>query len=245
MRVGRDAMCGDGPFANAADRLILLDIERLLDAIVIDDDFERLVAAAVMLIIGAAALDRDVAGFLLFQIARHRDSPYLPTLDAARNRTNVRQESGFGQSIIGLEATVNAVLDCKGGFMMALSLDAHEGVGKSTIPASLEAFLGIADLWKLSTEEQLKLLGSPGRSTFFKWKKEGGALPEDIDERISHVLGIYKCLQILMPVTDRADDWIRRPNEYFDDQSALEVMLGGKVVHVYTVRQYLDAQRGG
>ena len=128
---------------------------------------------------------------------------------------------------------------------MALAPDAQMGVGTPSIPAFLEAFFGIADLWKLTIDDQLKLLGSPGRSTYFKWKKSGGSLPEDIDERISHLLGIYKSLQILVPIADRADEWIRRPNEYFDDQSALEVMLGGKVVHIYTVRQYLDAQRGG
>jgi hypothetical protein len=38
---------------------------------------------------------------------------------------------------------------------------------------------------------------------------------------------------------------MRKPNEYFDDQSALDVMLGGTVAHILTVRQYLDAQRGG
>lgn len=118
-------------------------------------------------------------------------------------------------------------------------------VRTSSIPAELEAFLGIAEQWGLTTDEQLRLLGSPGRSTFFKWKKSGGELPADTEERISHVLGIYKSLQILFPDPQRADYWVRRSNEYFDDQSALDVMLGGKVVHILTVRQYLDAQRGG
>ena len=38
--------------------------------------------------------------------------------------------------------------------------------------AGLRAFFKIARDWDLSTEEQIILLGSPGRSTFFKWKKD-------------------------------------------------------------------------
>jgi hypothetical protein len=122
---------------------------------------------------------------------------------------------------------------------------ALRGVGTSRIPAALETFFAIADKWKLSTEEQLKLLGSPARSTFFKWKKDGGTLPSDTMERISHILSIYKCLQILFTVPERADEWIRKRNSYFDGCSALDIMLGGKVVDIYKVREYLDAQRGG
>jgi uncharacterized protein (DUF2384 family) len=117
--------------------------------------------------------------------------------------------------------------------------------GQSTLPAAMEAFTRLADAWELSTDDQIKLLGSPGRSTFFKWKKEGGTLPRDTMERISYLLGIYKALQILLPNPASADRWIKNPNEYFNNQSALDVMLGGQVVDIYKVRQYLDAQRGG
>ncbi len=113
------------------------------------------------------------------------------------------------------------------------------------IPAVMDAFARLAEDWKLSTDEQLTLLGSPGRSTFFKWKKSGGNLPQDTIERISHMLGIYKSLQILLPNPESADGWIKKPNAYFDDRSALEVMLDGQVVDIYRVREYLDAQRGG
>lgn len=120
-----------------------------------------------------------------------------------------------------------------------------ESAGTLAIPAGLEGFFGIAEKWDLSTEDQLKLLGAPGRSTFFKWKKEGGSVPKDTTERISHLLSIYKCLEILFTVPERADSWINKPNDYFDGRSALDVMLGGQVVDIYRVRQYLDFQRGG
>ncbi|HEY8352801.1 MAG TPA: MbcA/ParS/Xre antitoxin family protein [Sphingomonadales bacterium] len=114
--------------------------------------------------------------------------------------------------------------------------------------AALRVFFRIADLWGLTTQEQITLLGSPARSTFFKWKKDGAAqLPRDTLERISYILGIYKALQILLPDPAAADAWIRKPNaaEIFGGRSALERMLSGNVADLYVVRRYLDAERGG
>ena len=114
--------------------------------------------------------------------------------------------------------------------------------------AALRAFFGIAEKWGLSTEEQIKLLGSPPRSTFFKWKKEGGAIPADTVERLSHVLGIHKCLRILFTDDGTSDGWVRRPNQapFLNGLSAVEFMTTtGHVADVFRVRSYLDAQRGG
>jgi hypothetical protein len=113
--------------------------------------------------------------------------------------------------------------------------------------AGLRTFFRIAALWNLSVDEQITLLGSPARSTYFKWKKEGAAaLPRDVLERLSYVLGIYKALQVLVPDEAAADAWVRRPNDGapFGGRSALERMLSGNVVDLYEVRRYLDAERG-
>ena len=110
---------------------------------------------------------------------------------------------------------------------------------------ALEAFFKMAELWDLTTDQQMKLLGSPARSTFFKWKKEGGQISAATEERISHLLSIFKALQIMMPEAQAADSWLHRPNKFFGGRSALSVMLDGKVADIYTVRTYLDAQRGG
>ena len=116
-------------------------------------------------------------------------------------------------------------------------------------PAAIRAFANIARLWKLDTDEQLILLGSPPRSTFFKWKKapESASIGKDTLERISYLLGIYKALQILLPDTNAADAWVRKPNgaHIFAGKSALDRMLSGNVADLYVVRQYLDAMRGG
>ena len=113
----------------------------------------------------------------------------------------------------------------------------------------LRAFFRIADLWGLSVDEQMTLLGVSARSTFFKWKKAPSAtvLPKDTLERISYILGVYKALQILLPDEQAADAWVKRPNTapLFGGRSALERMLSGQVADLFVVRQYLDAQRGG
>ena len=113
---------------------------------------------------------------------------------------------------------------------------------------ALRTFFRIADLWSLSVEEQMTLLGLTARSTFFKWKKEQvTVLPKDTLERISYILGVYKALQILLPDDRAADEWVRRPNAAlpFGGRSALDRMLSGQVADIFVVRQYLDAQRGG
>ncbi|WP_323799134.1 MbcA/ParS/Xre antitoxin family protein [Parasphingorhabdus sp.] len=121
---------------------------------------------------------------------------------------------------------------------------ARAGDGQIRIPVGMDAFQRLAELWQLSTEDQILLLGSPGRSTFFKWKKDGGTLPRDTNERISHLLAIFKALEIMLPDERAADGWIRRANHYFHGQSALDVMLNGQIADILRVRQYVDAQRG-
>lgn len=112
---------------------------------------------------------------------------------------------------------------------------------------ALRAFFRIAGAWGLSADQERRLLGNPGRSTFFRWKRDhAGALPQDVLERISYLLGIYKALKILFPNDQQAHGWIRRPNAapLFGGASALDRMLGGRVADLFVVREYLDAQRG-
>ena len=113
---------------------------------------------------------------------------------------------------------------------------------------ALRTFFRIAELWSLSVEEQMTLLGLTARSTFFKWKKNPNTvLPKDTLERISYILGIYKALQLLLPAERAADEWVKHRNTAppFAGRSALDRMLSGQVADLFVVRQYLDAQRGG
>jgi len=115
--------------------------------------------------------------------------------------------------------------------------------------AGLRAFFNSARDWDLSAEEQITLLGSPGRSTFFKWKNapQTARLARDTLERLSLLLGIYKALQILLPQPAAADAWVKRPNSAppIGGRRALDRMLAGNISDLVAVRQYLDAMRGG
>src|SRR3979411_451969 len=69
---------------------------------------------------------------------------------------------------------------------------------------ALRTFLAIADLWGLTEEQRLLVLGYPSRSTYPNWCKqarEHGAFTFDVDvlTRISAVLGIHQGLGILFP----------------------------------------------
>ena len=110
---------------------------------------------------------------------------------------------------------------------------------------ALKAFFNLASEWNLRRDEQVTLLGGPSARTFYRWRAgKVSGLPKDTLERISVLLGIYKAINILLPVRERAAAWVKRPNKAFEGESALEVMLHGRVDNLYQVRRYLDAWRG-
>lgn len=112
------------------------------------------------------------------------------------------------------------------------------------LPA-LSAFVGIAEAWRLNEQEQMLLLGISESLTLQRWRE--GLAPEvrpETLERISHLLGIFKAINTLLPDPGRADAWMRAPNKapLFGGQSALERMTSGSVDDLASVRQYLEAQ---
>jgi hypothetical protein len=111
--------------------------------------------------------------------------------------------------------------------------------------AGLRAFWKIAELWQLTDEEQITLLGLTSQSTLRRWRSgHVKRIGRDTLERISYVLGIYKAIHTLIPVRERADAWIRRPNKapFLNGSSALDRLVSGNVSDLYVVRQYLDAE---
>jgi uncharacterized protein (DUF2384 family) len=109
-------------------------------------------------------------------------------------------------------------------------------------------FLKIAALWQLTPPETRVLLGGLPESTYFKYQKapQSARLSHDTLGRISHILGIYKALNLLLPRAESADAWVRKPNDapLFKGRSALDYMLGGNFDDIAAVRRYLDTERG-
>ena len=115
--------------------------------------------------------------------------------------------------------------------------------------ALLKTIFKIFDAWKLSNPEQQVLLGISNESTFYNWKKSpaSATISNDLLERTSYILGIWKALQILISENRVSDSWIKSVNNgpAFNGQSPFERMLGGYVVDLAHVRKYLDAERAG
>ena len=116
----------------------------------------------------------------------------------------------------------------------------------TAIAAGLRAFFAVADKWGLSYEEARTLLGQPGKTTFYNWKR--GDVREvvhamDLGTRISYLLGIFKALEIIYDQPELADTWVRRPNDAFGGRSALDRMLAGQIIDLARVREYLDSVR--
>lgn len=120
---------------------------------------------------------------------------------------------------------------------------ARERLSKS----ALQGFFKLAQAWKLRDEDACVLLGGLSSSAFYEWKKKPARLLEvDRITRISYLLGIYKALHILYGDT-LADEWVRLPNRnvIFGGRTPLEYMQHGGLLAMQTVRQLLDARRGG
>ena len=78
----------------------------------------------------------------------------------------------------------------------------------------LRAVFNIFEAWGLSRSEQQTLLGVSNVGTYYNWKKnpDSATLSNDLLERTSYLLGIWKSLQILIPDNHLSDTWIRAVN---------------------------------
>jgi Protein of unknown function (DUF2384) len=117
---------------------------------------------------------------------------------------------------------------------------------------ALRTFLTIADLWGLTEEQRLLVLGYPSRSTYHNWCKqarEHGAFTLDVDvlTRISALFGIHQALGILFPGERAGVAWLRSPHNaiVFGGRPPLDLVTSGSQDGLLTVRRFLDGARGG
>lgn len=114
-------------------------------------------------------------------------------------------------------------------------------------PAALRSFFTLAQLWKLTEREQVRLLGLNGRYQLLSCKTGSlSGVSEETVERISYLLGIFKAINTLLPDQARADQWMRAPNAAppFGGRSALDRMVDGDISDLRVVRKYVDGQLG-
>ena len=116
------------------------------------------------------------------------------------------------------------------------------------VHTAFKAVLNILSKWQCSTEETQTLLGLK-RSTLFKYKSmpEKATISPDLTERLSYLLNIHAALRILFSNPDSVYGWVRKPNQgpFFNGKSAMDIMLQGRVVDLWSVASRLNAERGG
>jgi ABC-type uncharacterized transport system YnjBCD permease subunit len=98
--------------------------------------------------------------------------------------------------------------------------------------------------WQLSDIEARVLLGDMAQRTWARWKEGGiGRIDRDLRARMAILMGIHKGLRYLFTEPARGYAWIRKPNDAFAGQSALDVMMRGEITDLIDLRGYLDAER--
>lgn len=116
---------------------------------------------------------------------------------------------------------------------------------RGEVQAMQRAVINLGKRWEINDAQMAVLLGGLSSRTFARWKTgEYGAPSVDVCARMSNLLGIHKALRLLFKDAARGYGWIKRANDTFDGQSALEIMLRGQLTDLMRVRRYLDATRG-
>lgn len=120
-----------------------------------------------------------------------------------------------------------------------------EPITDAEAAAMFRAAVNIFAKWDITDEQAATLLDLPIRS-YRRWKAgEQGRIDRDGKARLSNLMGIHKALRYFFREVSRSYTWIKSPNDAFQGNSALDIMLGGELTDLMRVRRYLDAERGG
>ena len=111
--------------------------------------------------------------------------------------------------------------------------------------ALARATVNLFRAWGLTDNEARTLLGDMAQRTWARWKVgDIGRIDRDLRARMAILMGIHKGLRYLFSDPARGYAWIRKPNEAFNGQSALGIMMRGETTDLIDLRNYLDAERG-
>lgn len=102
--------------------------------------------------------------------------------------------------------------------------------------------------WKISTSDQLNLLGlSESSRAMLSRYSRGEAMPStrDMKDRVGWLLSIHKALRLLYPRNEEMRySWVNRRNAAFDNLTPLAVMKEQGIIGIARVSRYLDFYRG-
>jgi hypothetical protein len=114
--------------------------------------------------------------------------------------------------------------------------------------ALAKMIMKLFELWKLSTDDQVALLGiaESNRAALSRYRKgEPIGTGRDQFERVGHLLGIHKNLRLLFPQNlEVGYAWMLTRNRAFDNHTPVEVVRNWGFAGLLMVRAYLDRARG-
>lgn len=129
-----------------------------------------------------------------------------------------------------------------------MAIPAAAAHGEADRGAVAKMLMKLFEHWKLTTEEQLDMLGlSPlNRAALSRYRKgEPIAANRDMLERAGHLIGIHKNLRLLFPHNrDLAYAWMRSPNRAFEHRTPAQAIREYGFAGLLMVRAYLDRARG-
>ncbi len=112
----------------------------------------------------------------------------------------------------------------------------------------MRVFDDLARAWSLTQAEQLTLLGLHDFVDLDKLRcGTTDEMPSEVVERLAMLLDIFRAINTLLPLSDRADAWLRRPNAHplFAGDTALSLMLDRQRDGLVATRDYLRGQLAG
>jgi hypothetical protein len=102
--------------------------------------------------------------------------------------------------------------------------------------------------WKLSTADQLNLLGlsENSRAMLSRYaRREALSATRDMQDRVGWLLSIHKTLHLLYPKNEELRySWVSRRNAAFENRMPLEVKKEQGIIGIARVSRYLDFYRG-
>ncbi len=107
--------------------------------------------------------------------------------------------------------------------------------------------LKLLDYWRLGRDDAVSLLGFDSTdSDYVKDVLNGMASfrGRDVRDRIAHLFHIWTTLSSLFQDRDVENDWLREPHALLDEQSPLNLLLGGAMENLLLVKEYVDAAAG-
>lgn len=113
----------------------------------------------------------------------------------------------------------------------------------SITKVGFRTFFKIANLWRLTPEQQTILLGMQDSHALNDRADLEFIEPVSVETilRINYVLGIYKQLNTLLLIASHADDWLKKPNSeiLFNGATALDFLLKDPENHLPLLFAYL------